>query len=104
MERFPTYLREGQGSWRKARSKDTNAETMHRISWSTKEDMENGPSTDNQDPSMEYIAGPIEVCYQADGFFGQDRPPRLDIERESDRHLYNKWYGSQDTLRCVQCQ
>jgi len=35
--------------------------------------MQKKPSADNQDPSMEYIAGPIEVCCRADGVFGQDR-------------------------------
>jgi hypothetical protein len=33
--------------------------------------MQKGPSTDNQNPSMKYIAGPIEVYYRADGVFGQ---------------------------------
>jgi|GEM_PF-1905495 hypothetical protein len=34
--------------------------------------MQNRPSTDNQNPSMEYIAALIEVCSRADGVFGQD--------------------------------
>ena len=59
-------------SWRKARSKDTNAERMGRINRSTREDMQNRPSMDSQEPSMEHIAGPIEVCCRADGVFGQD--------------------------------
>jgi aspartate aminotransferase-like enzyme len=36
--------------------------------------MQKKPSTDNQHPSMEYIAGPIEVHWRADGVFGQDSP------------------------------
>jgi hypothetical protein len=46
----------------------------------TKEDMQKGPSTDNQNPSTEYIAGPIEVRWRADGFSAgtgrDDRSPR----------------------------
>ena len=48
-------------------------ERMRRINRWTKEDMQKGPSTDNQNASMEYIAGRIEVYCLADGVFGQDR-------------------------------
>jgi hypothetical protein len=34
--------------------------------------MQKKPSADNQNPSTEYIAGPIEVRCQVDGVFGQD--------------------------------
>jgi hypothetical protein len=35
--------------------------------------MQNRPSTNDGNPSMEYIAALIEVCFQADGVFGLDR-------------------------------
>jgi len=50
---------------------DANTQRMRRISWSTKEDVQNRPPTDNQTPSMECIAGPIEVYWRADGVLGQ---------------------------------
>jgi len=53
-------------------SNDNNAERMRRIDWSTKEDMQKRPSTDNQKPSTDYIAGPSEVYCRADEVFGQD--------------------------------
>jgi len=36
--------------------------------------MQKKPSTDDQNPSMKYIAGPIKVYYRADGVFGQESP------------------------------
>ena len=37
--------------------------------------MQKKPSADNQNRSVEYIVGPIEVYCRADGGFGQDRCP-----------------------------
>ena len=71
-------------SWRTACSKDTNAERMRRINRLTKEDMQKGPSTDNQNSSMEYIAGPIEVHCRADGVFGQDNGVNGESESRAD--------------------
>jgi hypothetical protein len=45
---------------------------MRWIDQSTEEDMQNKPSPDNQNPPIEHITGPIEVCCRADGVFGQD--------------------------------
>jgi len=59
-------------SWRPACSNDNNAERMRRMNRPTKEDMQKRLSTDCQNPSMEHIAGPIEVNCRADGVFGQD--------------------------------
>jgi hypothetical protein len=47
------------------------------MSWSTREDLQRRPSADRQNPSMEYIAGPIEIRCGADGVFGQDTLLRL---------------------------
>jgi len=46
---------------------------MRRINRSTKEDMQKWPSTHNQNPSMEYIAGAIKVRCRSDDVFGQNR-------------------------------
>jgi hypothetical protein len=46
---------------------------MRRIDQSTEEeDLQRRPPADRQNPSMEYIAGAIEVRCWADGVFGQD--------------------------------
>jgi hypothetical protein len=58
--------------------------------------MQKGPSTDNQIPSMEYIAGPIEVCYRADGVFGQDSP----FHEENKFQIANMgWISEEDCRR-----
>jgi hypothetical protein len=64
-----------RGSWREACFKGTKAERMRRMNRSTKQDMQRMPWTDNHNPSMEHIAGPIEVRCRADGVFGRDRRP-----------------------------
>ena len=61
--------------------------------------MQKKPSTDNQNPSMEYIAGPIEVRCRADGVFGQDRGGRgqrqyhgTERDTDAERHNTPQWW------------
>jgi len=49
--------------------------------------MRRRPSTDNQNPSMEYIGGPIEVRCRADGVFGQETHRALERRTPADRVL-----------------
>jgi hypothetical protein len=39
--------------------------------------MQEEPSVDTQNPSLEYIAGPIEVHSWADGVFGDDTAAKV---------------------------